>query len=118
MNKNIKKYINAGLISLGFLFPLTRALATLEPILPNPLATKTFDAFILAVSRIVINIGIPIAALFIIYAGLMFVTARGNEEKLSKARNSLIWAIIGTGVLIGARVIVMILQSTVRSIGA
>jgi len=45
------------------------------------------------------------------------VTARGNEEAIKKAKEGLLWAIIGSGILIGAWTIMKILQSAVESLG-
>jgi len=69
-----------------------------------------------SVSQLAVQIGIPIAALFIIYSGLKLVVARGNEEDIKKAKTGLTWAIIGSGILIGAWTIMKILQSTVESL--
>jgi hypothetical protein len=43
--------------------------------------------------------------------------ARGNEESIKDAKKGLLWAVIGSGILIGAWTIMKILQSTVESLG-
>ena len=86
-------------------------------ILCNPLKTDSFTSLMESVSQLAVEIGIPIAALFIIYSGLKLVMARGNEEDIKKAKTGLTWAIIGSGILIGAWTIMKILQSTVESLG-
>ena len=86
-------------------------------ILCNPLKTDSFTSLMESVSQLAVEIGIPIAALFIIYSGLKLVMARGNEEDIKKAKIGLTWAIIGSGILIGAWTIMKILQSTVKSLG-
>ena len=85
-------------------------------ILCNPLKTDSFTSLMESISQLAVEIGIPIAALFIIYSGLKLVTARGNEENIKKAKTGLTWAIIGSGILIGAWTIMKILQSTVESL--
>ena len=85
-------------------------------ILCNPLKTDSFTSLMESVSQLAVEIGIPIAALFIIYSGLKLVMARGNEEDIKKAKTGLTWAIIGSGILIGAWTIMKILQSTVESL--
>ena len=82
----------------------------------NPLKTGSFTALMESISQLAVQIGIPIAALFIIYSGLKLVMARGNEESIKKAKTGLTWAIIGSGILIGAWTIMKILQSTVESL--
>lgn len=86
-------------------------------ILCNPLKTSSFTSLMQSISKLAVEIGIPIAALFIIYSGLKLVMARGNEESIKDAKKGLLWAIIGSGILIGAWTIMKILQSTVESLG-
>lgn len=85
-------------------------------ILCNPLKAQSFTGLLENISVLAVEIGIPIAALFIIYSGLSLVMARGNEDKIKEAKSSLTWAIIGSGILIGAWVIMTILESTVKSL--
>jgi len=33
-----------------------------------------------------------------VYAGIMFLTAAGNPDKLGKAKSALLWGVVGTGV--------------------
>ncbi len=65
---------------------------------------------------IVIPIGTPIAVLIIIYTGFLFVTARGNVEKLQRARTAFFWAIIGTAILLGSWVIAEVIGGTVNEL--
>src|SRR3989339_1134812 len=90
---------------------------TNSTILCNPLESESFTSLMESISQLAVEIGIPIAALFIIYSGLKLVTARGNEEAIKKAKEGLLWAIIGSGILIGAWTIMKILQSAVESLG-
>ena len=59
-------------------------------ILCNPLKTDSFTALMESISQLAVQIGIPIAAIFIIYSGLKLVTARGNEESIKKSQNGLV----------------------------
>jgi len=86
-------------------------------ILCNPLKTDSFTSLMESVSQLAVEIGIPVAALFIIYSGLKLVMARGNEDAIKDAKKGLTWAIIGSGILIGAWTIMKILQSTAESLG-
>ena len=85
-------------------------------ILCNPLKTDSFTSLMESISQLAVEIGIPVAAIFIIYYGLKLVMARGNEESIKDAKKGLLWAIIGSGILIGAWTIMKILQSTVESL--
>ncbi len=49
-----------------------------------------------------------VATIMIVYAGVMFVFNAGNEKRVTQAKNTLIWAIIGLVVSIGAFALVNI----------
>ena len=90
----------------------------LEPVkLDNPLSNITslpelIDKILLAF----IQIGVPVAALFIVYSGFLFVFARGNEEKLKMAKTVLTYTLIGTAVLLGAQVISSVIGGTLDQV--
>lgn len=83
--------------------------------LVNPMDSQSFSELVESIAKLVAKIGIPVAALFIIYAGLLFVTARGNEKQLEDAKKNFIWAMAGTAVLLGAWVIAKAISATVQS---
>lgn len=74
-----------------------------------------FVNFIL--ENIVLPIGSIIAVFFLIYAGFLFVTARGSEEKLTTAKNTFLWTVIGIAILLGAVVISNGIKNTICQIG-
>ncbi len=84
--------------------------------LPNPLCSQTFADLIANIAKIVAEIGLPIAAMAIIYAGFLFVTAGGNEEKLKKAKTTFLWSIIGTALLLGAWAIAQAISSFITTL--
>jgi hypothetical protein len=63
-----------------------------------------------------IKIGLPVVALAIIYAGFLFVFARGNPEKLGTAKDTLLYTLIGAAILLGAWAIAKMIESTVLGI--
>ena len=67
---------------------------------------------------ILIQVGAVVVTLAIVYAGFLFVVARGNPEELNKAKETLKWTIIGALVLLGAQVISKVIENTIKSIGA
>ncbi|OHA15708.1 MAG: hypothetical protein A3A10_01930 [Candidatus Tagabacteria bacterium RIFCSPLOWO2_01_FULL_42_9] len=70
--------------------------------LENPLASSSFAELISNIAEIVAQIGTPVAVIAIIWAGFLFATAQGNEEKINTAKRTFFWAIIGTAILLGA----------------
>ncbi len=84
----------------------------------NPLGPNLQDipSFIRAIIDFVLLIGIPIVALAIIYCGFLFVTAAGNSEKLKKAKQALLYTLIGAALLLGAFVVADAIKGTVDEI--
>jgi len=85
----------------------------------NPLAGNITNiaAFLrLILNTIVLPIGGMICVFFIIYAGFLFVSAQGNEDKLKDAKSALMNAIIGTGILLASVAIITAIEATLNSI--
>ena len=89
---------------------------SLNPEFRNPLAADTVMELIQDVIDILVAIGVPIAVLFLVYAGFLFVTARGSEEQIKKAKGILLWTIVGILILLGAKIIATVLQNTITTI--
>lgn len=83
--------------------------------LKNPLKINSFGELIQAVINIVQIIAAPFLLFFVIYSGYLFTTARGNPEVLQRAKQSLLYAIIGAVIVIGAEAIAIIIAETARS---
>ena len=81
----------------------------------NPLEKDSFIELINSLASLAMKIGIPVAGIFIIYSGLLFVTARGNEEQIKKARQNFFWTMGGTAILLGAKVIVSAISETIKN---
>jgi len=83
----------------------------------NPLSTTdTLPELIVKILNGAVAIGIPIVALAIIYCGFLFVSARGNSEKLTKAKGSLLWTLVGAAILLGSLAIAKMISSTVTAL--
>lgn len=88
---------------------------TINSGIKNPLGPGFTDlkSFIEGVLNFFLLIGIPIITLAIIYSGFLFVTAQGNSEKLKKAKQTLIYTLVGAALLLGCFVITHAIQGTV-----
>lgn len=86
--------------------------------LVNPLGDKVNDlpSFIYMILEIVFEIGAVVSVLAIIYVGFMFVSARGDTEKLITARRALLYTAIGIAVLLGAVLIATVIDSTIQDL--
>ncbi len=84
--------------------------------LPNPIRAQSFQDLANDVLGIVSSIGAILAVFFIIYAGVLFVTAGANETKRTDAKWAILYAVIGTAVLLGAQALASIVCATVESL--
>ena len=84
----------------------------------NPLGsgTDSIPAFINKILTGALRVGIPVVALAVIYCGFLFVSARGNTEKLGKAKDALLYTLIGAAILLGSWAIAQLISNTVRSL--
>lgn len=83
----------------------------------NPLQVKTVSEFIEKLLKAVIQIGVPIAVLFIILAGFKFITAQGSPDELAKARRNFFYVLIGIAIFIGAWALAQLIVATLRNAG-
>lgn len=83
--------------------------------LKNPLVVGSIQDLLVAILNIVMILMIPVIVFFIIYAGFLYVTARGNAEQVKQATRALTYAIIGAILIIGAFAIAEIIKATVDS---
>lgn len=81
-----------------------------------PINQTTINGFIKTLLEKALKIGIPIIALAIIYCGFLFVFARGNSEKITKARDALLYTLIGAAVLLGSWAIAQLISETVLTL--
>ncbi len=79
----------------------------------NPIRVNSITEFLAAILNIVMILMIPIIVFFIILSGFKYVTARGNSSQTEEATQSLLYAIIGGVLILGALVIVQIIRSLV-----
>lgn len=85
----------------------------------NPLGgTTSFSDLVSNVAGIAARIGFMLAVVYIIYAGLMFVVARGKPAELEKAKKNLLYVVLGTGILLGAWVIAKVIFATIQQLGS
>ena len=54
--------------------------------------------------------------LYLLYAGLMFVTAKGDSGKITKARSALLWGLVGAALILCAEVLALGLGDTVKEV--
>ncbi len=83
---------------------------------PFKFGDNLYDVVQAIVKNVIMPIGAILCVLAFIYAGFSYVTAQGNPTKISEAHRTLLYAAIGTAVLLGAWVIAEVVQSTVNAV--
>lgn len=79
------------------------------------IAPTSIEDLLLAALNVFIVVATPIVVLYIIYAGFLYVTAKGNAEQVQQATRALTYAIIGGVIIIGATAIAAIVSGVVGS---
>ena len=114
INKPFLERVFWYMISLVLFSPVFAGAATID----NPLRADNLVQLLRdIIDRVILPFGIPIAAVFIIYSGFLFITARGNQEQLTRAKRNFWWVIVGTAILLGVYVIIVVIQGTISSLG-
>jgi len=85
--------------------------------LQNPLGVDSLCKLIGLLLKAAIAIGIPIAVLFIVYAGFKFIMARGSPGELTEARANLMATLIGIAIFVGASLIAGVIIATIEQLG-
>ena len=89
---------------------------TITTKIDNPLSADTLFCFLKDVLDVFLTVGIIIAVLFMVYAGFLFVTARGDTAQLTTAKKAFLGAVIGTAIIMGVWVIAQAIVGTVNAI--
>ena len=101
--QNLKKLLLVGLLAVS-LSPVALAAPTSEECFSNPSqagcgSTITTASGFYDVLEKIFNFGaaalVLVASFFILVAGFNYVTSHGDEEKIGKAKTSIVYAIIG-----------------------
>lgn len=82
----------------------------------NSANTDCLGNFLISILQFVVRIGSIVVILMLVFVGFKFVVAQGNEAKITEAKTMLLWTLIGALVLLGAQVIALGIQATVRAL--
>ena len=120
MSKINYKKIAGFTISLGILvLPLfiVSAQGSGSATIRNPLGDNNTSVsdLLIKIMNLVATVGAVVVVFFIIYSGFKFVTARGNESEVTKAKEIFFATIIGGAILLGADVIANVVVNTVNA---
>jgi len=105
----MKKTIFA-LIAITFLISSPLLVSADLDQIPVPGPTQTSISGLLTKAlQWIFNITIFLAAIFLVFAGIMYVTSGGDQDKVKKALNTLMYALIGVAVAVLAKSLIYII---------
>ncbi|MDO8492928.1 MAG: TrbC/VirB2 family protein [bacterium] len=123
MNKNVihklkESIFYKSLISTIIVSVVVPCISLAVDTLENPLKDEysDFPKLLEAFLDIMLALGTPIVVFFFVYAGFMFVTSGGDTKKLETAKSAFFWTVVGASLVLGAKVILSILNSTITGI--
>lgn len=119
------------LIFLGFILPIM-VLADIAPIsgscewycedteardppedqvcICNPLGADTFEDIINNIIDFIFNIALVLAPLMIVWAGGLYITSSGNPDQITKAKNIIIYTLVGFAIILLSKGFVAIIK--------
>ena len=85
--------------------------------LENPLEADNFLELIDVLATWLFNLSIPIVVVMIVYSGVMFLTSRGDTTKITKARQILLYAVVGFAIILIGKGFITLIES-ILNLGA
>jgi len=82
----------------------------------NQLNVSDLQSLLKEVLGYVTELGSIFLVLMLVYVGFLFVSARGNDEKIRSARTALMWTVVGGLLLLGASAIATVIANTAASL--
>lgn len=82
-------------------------------VLSNPLGDQTLMGFLQDLLDVIMIFAVPLIVFMIIYAGFKYVMAQGNPGEVQSAHKAIMYAVIGGLLILGAWVILEVIQGTV-----
>jgi len=82
----------------------------------NPLQDDTILEFLARILGVLVQFLVPVIVLFYVITGLMFIMARGNPQKLTVAKTSILYTTIGACIVLGAWILAEMINSTIKQI--
>ena len=76
----------------------------------NPINATSISALIDEVANFIFLTGLVLAPVMILVAAFYFLTAAGNQERVTKARQILMWTLIGLAVLYMSNILIDVIQ--------
>ncbi|MFZ2151847.1 MAG: pilin [Minisyncoccia bacterium] len=85
-------------------------------VIVNPLRVDNVQELLAVILSAIVQIAIPFLVLALMWVGFLFVAARGNPEKLSKAKQALWYTLLGALIILGAQTLSVVLSGTISQL--
>lgn len=82
--------------------------------LKNPLDAENFVELIDVIATWLFNLAIPIAVAMIVYAGVLFLISRGDTTKITKAKQVLLYAVVGFAIILIGKGFITLIESVLN----
>lgn len=83
----------------------------------NPLSSGDFVTLLNNIITALIKLAVPIAIIMIVWAGFLLTTSGGNEDKVSTARKTILYTVIGFIVLLLSKGVASLIESILNTGG-
>ena len=93
-------------IGLIFLIPANAQMAEID----NPIEWDNLTDLVHAIIKFIFNVALAVVPMMFIIAGLAFITAAGDPEKIKRAKDIVWWTAIGFMVILLADGIIKVIQ--------
>jgi uncharacterized BrkB/YihY/UPF0761 family membrane protein len=108
--KQILLFSGIGLIGLAILIPFV---ITAAVTVVNPIGYTDFGSLLLAIANgIAVLIG-SLAVIMIIWSGILFLLSGGDPSRVKKAKDALLWAVVGIVIAILASAIIATIKGII-----
>lgn len=104
MKKNLPLFLLSGIL---FLAPFSVGGVTLD----NPLRWGTFEELVDAIINMIYSLALIVVPIMIVISGFMFVTSSGQPRSVQRAKDILIYAVVGFLVILLSKGMITVLRS-------
>ncbi len=78
--------------------------------IPNPLKCDTIECIVQKIVDLITGLVTVIGTIMIIFGGIQFITSAGNEEKAKRAKDTILYAVVGIAIAVSVDFIVGFLR--------
>lgn len=79
----------------------------------NPLQTENLTDIINNILTVLFNFALVLTPLMVVVAGIMFVTAGGSPDRVSTAKQILLWTAVGFVIILLARGLIVVIRAII-----